>query len=149
MKYFKFLLINIVAFSSLFFLFSLLFPSQVVTSKTISINETKRAVIEKINNTGGWKTWNRFVKEGVVKNNTLNNSDTLLFSSVTNSSEIISNFVIYAEPTNSVLVNWAVIQKLPWYKPFKKFSAMILSKNVAAVMDTSLTNLKVQIEAGK
>jgi hypothetical protein len=149
MKHFKFLLINIVAFSLLFFLFSLLFPSQVVTSKTVSVNKSKGAVIEKLNNTSGWKTWNGFVKEGAVKNNTLNNSDTMLFSLVTNNREMISNFIIYAEPTNSVLVNWAVIQKLPWYKPWKKFSAMILSKNVAAVMDTSLTNLKLQIEAGK
>ena len=149
MKYFKFLLINIVAFSLLFFLFSLLFPSQVVTSKTVSINESKGAVIEKLNNTDDWKTWNRFVKEGTVKNNTLNNRDTLLFYSITNNREIISNFIIYAEPTNSVLVNWAVIEKLPWYKPWNKFSAMILSKNVAAVMDTSLNNLKIQIEAGK
>ena len=149
MKHFKFLLINIVAFSLLFFLFSLLFPSQVVTSKTVSINKSKGAVIEKLNNTAGWKTWNRFVNEGTVKNNTLNISDTLLFSSHTSNSEMISNFIIYAEPTNSVLVNWAVVQKLPWYKPWKKFSAMILSKNVAAVMDTSLTNLKMQIEGGQ
>ncbi len=149
MKYFKFLLINIIAFSLLFFLFSLLFPSQVVTSKTVSINKNKGAVIEKLNNTGDWKTWNRFVNEGTVKNNTLNNSDTMLFSLITNNREMISNFIVYPEPTNSVLVNWAIIQKLPWYKPWKKFSAMILSKNVAAVMDTSLTKLKMQVEAGK
>ena len=149
MKHFKFLLINIVAFSLLFFLFSLLFPSQVVTSKTVSINKSKGAVIEKLNNTAGWKTWNRFVNEGTVKNNTLNISDTLLFSSHTSNSEMISNFIIYAEPTNSVLVNWAIVEKLPWYKPWKKFSAMVLNKQIAAAMDTSLNNFKTQIEAIK
>ena len=37
MKHFKFLIINIVAFGSLFFLISLLFPGHVVTAKTVSI----------------------------------------------------------------------------------------------------------------
>ncbi|MGF2414184.1 MAG: hypothetical protein ACQUYJ_17765, partial [Ferruginibacter sp.] len=60
-----------------------------------------------------------------------------------------SQFNIYQEQTNAVLLNWALIEKLPWYKPWKKFSAMVLSKQVAVVMDSSLNNLKMQIESGK
>jgi len=66
-----------------------------------------------------------------------------------NHDQLKTQFNIYQEQTNSVLLSWALIEKLPWYKPWKKFSAMILSKEVAAVMDSSLNSFKTQIEAGK
>ena len=80
MKYFKFLLINIVAFSTLFFLFSLLFPGQVVTSKTVSLTVEKEKLVEKLNDTSDWKQWNRFINGNAVQNNAGNNNDTLIFS---------------------------------------------------------------------
>jgi hypothetical protein len=149
MKHFKFLLINVVAFGLLFFLFSLLFPSQVVTSKTVSITGSKQAVVEKLTNTANWKQWNTFNNNNNVKNNSQNNSDTIIFLLANNANEISSNFVLYIEQTNAILLNWAIVEKLPWYKPWKKFSAMVLNKQVAAAMDTSLNNFKVQIEAVK
>ncbi|NOT94618.1 hypothetical protein [Ferruginibacter sp.] len=150
MKHFKFLLINIVAFSFLFFLMSLLFPGQVVTSKTVSITVSKEKVTEKLNNISNWKAWNGFVAGNAVKSNTGNNSDTLIFTFENNHQDVLqSQFNIYQEQTNAVLLNWALIEKLPWYKPWKKFSAMVLSKQVAVVMDSSLNNLKMQIESGK
>ena len=149
MKYFKFILINVIAFGMLFFLFSLLFPSQVVTSATVSVAATKNVVTKKINNTSDWPIWNALAKNGIINNNTRPGSDTMLYIIENNNRKVEANFIIYQEQTNSVLVNWAVVEKLPWYKPWKKFRAMILSKNMAAVMDTSLNNLKTQIEAGK
>ena len=149
MKYFKFILINVIAFGMLFFLFSLLFPSQVVTSATVSVAAAKNVVKKKINNTSDWPIWNALAKNGIINNNTRPGSDTMLYIIENNNRKVEANFIIYQEQTNSVLVNWAVVEKLPWYKPWKKFRAMILSKNMAAVMDTSLNNLKTQIEAGK
>ena len=149
MKYFKFILINVIAFGMLFFLFSLLFPSQVVTSATVSVAATKNVVTKKINNTSDWPIWNALAKNGIINNNTRPGSDTMLYIIENNNRKVEANFIIYQEQTNSVLVNWAVVEKLPWYKPWKKFSAMILSKNMAAVMDTSLNKLKTQLEAEK
>jgi hypothetical protein len=150
MKYFKFLLINIIAFSSLLFLFSLLFPSQVVTSKTVSITSTKEKVKEKLCNTAYWKNWNVFIKESSVERNMLYNSDTMYFSFENNGHKITNTqFVIYQEQAASVLINWTLTEKLPWYQPWKKFSAMVSNKQVAAVMETSLNNLKAQVEAVK
>jgi hypothetical protein len=150
MKYFKFLLINIIAFSSLFFLFSLLFPSQVVTSKAVSITSTKENVREKLSNTTDWKNWNVFIKESGVAKNVMGNSDTLYFSFESSGHKITNTqFVIYQEQTASVLVNWNLIEKLPWYQPWKKFAAMVSNKQVAAAMETSLNNFKVQAEAAK
>jgi hypothetical protein len=150
MKYFKFLLINIIAFSLLFFLFSLLFPSQVVTSKAVSINGTNQKVKEKLNNTAGWKNWNVFIKENEVVKEVISTNDTLYFSFESSGHKITNTqFVIYQEQTASVLVNWTLTEKLPWYQPWKKFAAMVSNKQVAAAMETSLNNFKAQAEAVK
>lgn len=134
----------------LFFLFSLLFPGQVVTSKTVSIAAEKQKLVNKLNDTSNWKQWNRFINGNAVESDAGNNSDTLIFSFENNHHDKLqSQFSIYPEQTNSVLLNWALIEKLPWYKPWKKFSAMVLSKQVAAVMDSSLNIFKTQAEATK
>jgi hypothetical protein len=63
--------------------------------------------------------------------------------------QLRSHYILYQEQANAVMLNWALIEKLPWYKPWKKFSAMVTSKEVAAVMDSSLNTFKGQIEAAK
>lgn len=150
MKHFKFILINIVAFGGLFFLISLLFPGQLVTSKTITIAVSKEKIATKINNTTDWKSWNGFVVGSTVSTHTTNNTDSLVFSFQNKgNNQVRSHFILYQQLPNAVMVNWALIEKLPWYKPWKKFSAMVLSKEVAAVMDSSLNTFKTQIEAAK
>lgn len=150
MKYFKFLLINIIAFSALFFLISLLFPGQLATSKSISLAADKEKVFSKLNNTAAWKDWNGFVAGSAVSSTNTSKGDSLSFSFENRNHDLLrTQFNIYQEQTNSVLLSWVLIEKLPWYKPWKKFSAMVLSKEVAAVMDSSLNSFKMQVEAGK
>lgn len=149
MKHFKFLLINIVAFFLLFFLFSLLFPGQVVTAKTVTVIATKEKVLKKINDTSGWKQWNSFAYTDIEKTASGNNGDSVVFVFKNhNLQQLKTQFNIYQDQ-NAVLVNWALIEKLPWYKPWRKFSAMIVNKEVAAVMDTSLNTFKTQAESIK
>lgn len=150
MKHFKFLLINIVAFSGLFFFISLLFPGQLVTSKTVSVNVNKEAAAAKIINTGSWNTWNSFAGSNDITTHNTGNADSLVFSFTNNShNNMLAHFILYQDKANAVMVNWALIEKLPWYKPWKKFSAMVVSKEVAAVMDSSLNTFKTQLESGK
>ncbi len=147
MKYFKFLIINIIAFATLFFLFSLLFPGQVITSKTVTINVNKQKVKEKIAAIENWKNWNSFLKNIEADKNNLTQTDTVYFIAQNNNEEKWqTQFIFFAEQENTTLLNWAITQKLPWYQPWKKFSAMVLNKEVAAIMDTSLNNFKTQIE---
>jgi hypothetical protein len=149
MKHFKFFLINIVAFFLLFFLFSLLFPGQVVTAKTVSVRASKERVLNKINDTSGWKQWNSFAYSDIIKTASGNNGDSIVFAFKNyNRQTLKSQFNIYQDQ-NAVLVNWALIEKLPWYKPWRKFAAMIVNKEVAAVMDTSLNLFKLQAELVK
>jgi len=150
MKHFKFLVINIVAFGSLFFLFSLLFPGQVVTAKTVSITSSKEKVLAKLNNTSQWKEWNGFVAGNTVIAGANNNGDTLSFSIENKNHNLLhTHFNIQQEPTNTILLNCALVETLPWYKPWRKFSAMVLNKDVASAMDSSLNNFKLQVEAAK
>jgi len=151
MKYFKFFIINVIAFSLLFFLISLLFPSQVVITKTAAIAGTKEKVKEKLSNTADWKNWNQFINGDAVEKNNQKASDTmLLFSFRNNGDELLtSQFNFYNSDSSSVLLNWSLIEKLPWYKPWKKFKAMVLNKEMAAVMDTSLNTFKAQVEMAK
>ncbi len=147
MKYFKFILLNIVAFGSLLFLISLIFPSQLVTSKTISIRSSKEKVKEKILATSEWKNWNDLVKDISENRQNLDLRDTFSFS-VENNNHLILNaqFSVYNEQTNSVLLNWSLVEKLPWYKPWKKFSALVINKHLATTMESSLNNFKDQLE---
>lgn len=149
MKHFKFFVINVIAFSILLMLFSLLFPSRVVTTKTILINAGKDKVIEKLNTTNEWENWNRFVVQNTVMPNPGTTGDSLVFTFENrNNKKLQANFYIYTE-INTLLLNWALIEKLPWYMPWRKFSAMVLNKDVAAAMDTSLNLFKSQVENQK
>jgi hypothetical protein len=151
MKHFKFLVINIIAFGSLFFLISLLFPGQVVTAKTVSIAAGKEKVLAKLNDTSHWKEWNLFVSDDAVTVSAGNNTDTLLSFSFENKNhqQLQTHFNIHQEPTNTILLNCAMVETLPWYKPWRKFSAMVLNKDIAAAMDSSLNNFKIQVETIK
>jgi len=150
MRHFKFLLINIVAFSFLFFVISLLFPGQVVTSKSILLGATKEKVAEKLNNTAGWKQWNVFDSDNTITANAGNTGDSLIFSFENDShNQLQSHFNLYQQQANAITLNWGLVEKLPWYKPWKKFSAMVLNKEIASAMDSSLNKFKTQVEAGK
>ena len=150
MKHFKFLIINIVAFGSLFFLISLLFPGHIVTAKTVSIAASKEKVLAKLNDTSHWKEWNAFVSDNTVTANIGTKNDTLSFSFENKNRNVLqTHFNIQQEPTNTILLNCALVETLPWYKPWRKFSAMVLNKDIAAAMDSSLNNFKVQVEAAK
>ncbi len=150
MKHFKFLVINIIAFSSLFFLLSLLFPGQVVTAKTMTLYTSKEKVLAKLKDVPHWKDWNAFVNGNTVQRDGGNNPDTMGFSFSNNNGELLhAQFSIHEDPTNTVLFNWALIEKLPWYMPWRKFRAMVVNKEMAAIMDSSLNNFKVQLEAAK
>ncbi|MBS1511373.1 MAG: hypothetical protein JST86_11070 [Bacteroidetes bacterium] len=146
MKYIKFLLLNIVAFGGLFFIISLLFPGQVVTSKTISINSTKEKIATKVQAIAQWPQWNLLSNNGSVSADAGNTADSLVFHLQNNNgSELMFRFTVYDQQNTRVL-NWDVVQQLPWYKPWRKFSAMVLNKDIANAIDSSLNIFKQQVE---
>ena len=148
MKYLKFALINLVVFGFLFFALSLLFPSRVVTSKTIAILAKPNQVAQVIKQTSLWKTWNLMAKDNQttaqVKN--ISGDSMLAVSLIRDGRELENHFNIQLLPGDSCLVNYSLLQQLPWYKPWVKMAALFTEGKYNQPVDQSLTNLKLYIE---
>lgn len=139
MKYFKFFLLNVIVFGTLFFLISLLFPSYVGVSKSISINSNRSKVANTI---AAFNTWNVYSGK---KNTILMQTDSLVkVQHNTINENLQSVFIIEGEQT--VNVSWGLQQKLKWYNPIQKFAAMVKEKTWIAGMDSSLNKLKTICE---
>lgn len=148
MKYIKFLIINIIAFSIFFLLFSLLFPSVVHTSKTINIGADEKKIAENIRNTDTWKRWNEFVRSDSVRVNLMNNStDTIITELVNNKGQKRrAIFIIINDHSDSTIVNWNLEERIRWYEPWKKFAAVLSESKYGYAMEISLGRLKKQME---
>jgi hypothetical protein len=135
MKYIKFALLNIIVFGGLLFLISLLFPSSVGVSKSISINSDRTKVANTI---VAFENWNVY---SATNNNFIVKTDSVLKVEHNSSyGNLQSLFVLEGE--NTVNVSWALQQQLKWYNPIQKFSAMVKEKTWIAGMDSSLYKLK-------
>jgi hypothetical protein len=139
MKYLKFFLLNAIVFGGLFFIISLLFPSTVGVSKSISINSDKNKVATAI---AAFDTWNVY---SAKQNNILIQTDSLVkVEHNTVNENLQSVFIIEGE--NVVNVSWGLQQKLKWYNPIQKFAAMVKEKTWISGMDSSLNKLKIICE---
>jgi hypothetical protein len=140
MKYIKFLSINIIVFGGLFFLISLLLPSSVGVSKSVSINSDRKKVAQQIAVLENWNVYSS------GNNVILLQTDSLL--KINHPSKGYGNLtsIFIVEGENTVNVSWALRQKLRWYVPWEKFAAMVKEKSWIAGMDSSLNKLKVLCE---
>lgn len=141
MRYIKFLLLNVFVFGGLFFFISLLLPSTVGVSKSVSINSDKKNVATQLNNFASWNVYSS------TNNQILLQTDSII--KVAHPSKYFGNLTsLYVlEGDNTVTVSWALQQKLRWYYPWEKFAAMVKEKTWMAGMDSSLNKLKVICEA--
>jgi hypothetical protein len=140
MKYVKFLVINIIVFGGLFFLISLLLPSSVGVSKSVSINSNKKKVAQQI---AALQNWNVYSSTTTT---ILEQSDSVI--KINHPSKGYGNLtsIFIVDGENTVNVSWALQQKLRWYLPWEKFAAMVKEKSWIAGMDSSLNKLKMLCE---
>jgi hypothetical protein len=140
MKYIKFLSINIIVFGGLFFLISLLLPSSVGVSKSVSINSDRKKVAQQI---VAFENWNVYSS---ANNTIVLQTDSLLKINHPSKGygDLTSVFIVEGE--NTINVSWALQQKLRWYLPWEKFAAMVKEKSWIAGMDSSLNKLKILCE---
>jgi hypothetical protein len=150
MKYIKFLLVNIVVFAVFFFLLSLLFPSKVSTSKTINVAAAQKNIAAKLQNIFNWKTWNEFVKENNIKPELVNNyGDSLITVNLmaADGKKLETVFGIVDSFADSTALNFQIIHRAKWYKPWEKFALLLSEKKFGLPMEMSLANFKKEIEA--
>ncbi|MFM2359885.1 MAG: hypothetical protein RLY16_1878 [Bacteroidota bacterium] len=148
MKYLKFALINLVVFGVLFFSLSLLFPSRVVTSKTIAIVAKPEQVSKILQQPQLWKKWNLMATDSQTTARVKNISgDTIIeVTLVRNGRALENHFNMQAVPGDSCIVNYSLLQQLPWYKPWVKMAALFTEGKYSQPVDQSLSNLKLLIE---
>jgi predicted PurR-regulated permease PerM len=144
MKYIKFLIINLIVFGMLFFCISLLLPSTVSVSKSVIINCKTAYAVNEVKAIQNWPTWNVYTSNN-NKVELANDSIVKVAHPSNASGNLLSTFFFANE--SATTVNWVLQQRLHWYNPIEKFSALLKEKTWITGMDSSLNKLKQICEA--
>jgi hypothetical protein len=164
MRILKLGLISLVAFSIIFYLFSLLIPSSVRISRAINIGVGKDTVSAYLADIRNWQHWNEMVRDSaeIVANSyerkrfkgrellvTLSDvsPDSLrMVWKHDNSKEIQSGFNLVQSLSDTTVTQWYFDFHLNWY-PWEKFGSIIFDQQLGPAMEKSLSNLKNQLES--
>ncbi len=168
----KSLLVVFFLLSIVIVIFSMLFPSQVVTSKWIMIGAQKKEVLAKLNNLDDWPSWNDILiqQENVQtykKDSILNKGDSITWGQSQQALNIIrfdsiridgldmdiqmgGNQSVHSGITlsvqkDSVLMSWYIIEKLKWY-PWEKIYGMMAADMKGPALQHSLSVFKEQLD---
>ncbi len=149
----------IVGFAVLIFLISLLMPSSVITSRSVTINAQPDSIMAQISDLNNWKNWHPFFKDNKSVSQV---GDTLKWDN--NKLYILgvgkNDVKIYIQNGNgrpdlnilkvssgdpSTTVEWNGINYLKWY-PWEKFSGIFLNSVVGPSYEKALAGLKNYLE---
>ena len=175
MRIVKPLLVGLFTLFLVFTGISLMFPSQVMTSKWVMVARDDSGVLAEIRDLRAWPSWNDLltgVSDMQVSQKT-SHSDTGSRISWTdprggsNSMTVTENnkngivtlvrlgderpfesgFSVQKRTTDSVQVVWFIIEKMKWY-PWEKFYGMMAAEMKGPLMQSSLDRLKMKLETG-
>jgi hypothetical protein len=136
MKYVKFFILNIVVFSTLFLIISLLLPTNIGTRTDFTIADVANdSLQQKIKNTMQWCLLAPNLKNVIAQNDSIIH----ITHQATNGTEYQSIFTFFKQDSGKI--SWTMQQRLEWYKPFAKFAAMVGEKNTATIMDSCVRRL--------
>ena len=151
---------------------SMLFPSEVVTSKWIMIGAQKKEVLAKLNNLDDWAAWNDILmqQENIKtykKDSTLNKGDSITWGQSQQAFNIIRfdsiridgldmdiqmggdqpvhSGITFSVQKDSVLMSWYIIEKLKWY-PWEKIYGMMAADMKGPALQHSLSVFKEQLD---
>ncbi|PHX73779.1 MAG: hypothetical protein CK547_06625 [Chitinophagaceae bacterium] len=151
---------------------SILFPSEVVTSKWIMIGAQKKEVLTKLNNIDDWAAWNDILiqQENIQtykKDSILNKGDSITWGQSQQALNIIRfdsirvdgldmdiqmggdqpvhSGITFSVQKDSVLMSWYIIEKLKWY-PWEKIYGMMAADMKGPALQHSLSVFKEQLD---
>lgn len=146
MQHFRFIIINILFFGGFFFLLSLLFPSQVHVSKTATIPVNRAEVQKQIADTTNWKSWNNLIQKGTFSGQILQEGDsTFQIKMILDGVQLTNRILMLPQSEQATLVNYTLIQSLPWYKPWQKLGALLTEGQWGRPVEASLENLSKRV----
>jgi hypothetical protein len=167
-RFYKPLFIGMTGLILVMLAFSVILPSQVMTSKWVRVAQEKDEVIRVLSDLHTWKEWNSLLTgaEGIKV------YDTLLIWRTPNGQEnsiklesveangvstpvslnqgkyINSGFSVEKRAADSVQVVWYIIEELKWY-PWEKFYGMMAADMKGPLMQQSLDQLKVYLNSSE
>ena len=151
---------------------SLLFPSEVVTSKWVMIGAQKKDVMTKLNDLDDWSSWNDILiqQENIQtykKDSILSKGDSITWGQTQPTLNIIRfdsiridgldmdiqmggdqpvhSGITFSVQKDSVLMSWYIIEKLKWY-PWEKIYGMMAADMKGPALQHSLTMFKEQLD---
>ncbi len=160
MRLIKLAIISVVGLFAVLTGISLLLPSQVRISRAIDISAPREKLLTRIYYVSAWRQWNKFIDSipySKLDNDGLQNeklaiditkrSDSLVTASwqQKNGGHFTSGFFIIPQSDNHFTLQWYFDFKLRWY-PWEKFQSIVYDQQLGPVMETSLNQLKEDIE---
>lgn len=160
MRLIKLAIISVIGLFAVLTGISLLLPSQVRISRAIDISAPREKLLTRIYYVSAWRQWNKFIDSipySKLDNDGLQNeklaiditkrSDSLVTASwqQKNGGHFTSGFFIIPQSDNHFTLQWYFDFKLRWY-PWEKFQSIVYDQQLGPVMETSLNQLKEDIE---
>jgi hypothetical protein len=156
MRFLKLIAISVIVLFIIATLVGLLFPSKVLVSRAIDIQQPAATILAAINNFQTWQFWiegandttfqlinsNSIMlgKTKVVKDSSTASS---VFTTwyVANGAKQKSSINIIASGNNASIVQWQFEQQLSWY-PWERFASMLSDKIIGTMMEKNLQLLQ-------
>jgi hypothetical protein len=160
MRFVKLAIISSIGLFAVLTGISLLLPSQVRISRAVDITAPKEKLLTRIYYVTTWRQWNKFIDSipyskldnDVLENETLaiaitQRSDNLVTAGwqQKNGRYFNSGFVLIPQANNQFTLQWYFDFKLRWY-PWEKFQSIVYDQQLGPVMETSLKQLKDEVE---
>jgi hypothetical protein len=153
-------------------LMSLLMPSKVMTSRSVSIHSSPQKIIDQVQDLNNWKNWHPVFKNeknivistpssGVNAYAEWTTGNKKNHLQITGISQAAVRFVLQRpgeneilhkieltnfRDSNSVQVDWSALTKLKWY-PWEKFSGIFVEKMTGPGYEAALNELKTFLES--
>lgn len=171
MRLLKSFFITILGFFLVITLVSLLMPSKVITTRTVSINAKASDVMAQIQNLNNWPNWHPLfsdpqfkimqTSDGKVATWSLNGETNKLHLISASHEQAVFHLISSGENTqenkisilqfkdsSAVQVEWSALTHLKWY-PWEKFSGIFVDKITGAGYEAALHELKTYLEITK
>lgn len=171
MRLLKSFLITILGFFLVITIVSLLMPSKVVTTRTVSMKATPAEVMQQVQNLNNWANWHPLFSdpqlrinqnpEGRIATWTLNgkanslqlvkaSTEQAVFHLTSSGQNAQENriSVLHYKDSGAVQVEWSALTQLKWY-PWEKFSGIFVDKITGAGYEAALNELKNYVEKAK
>ncbi len=162
MRLIKLGLISVVIFSAMIYIFSLFIPSRVRISRAINIGLAKDSLSRYIGDMRSWPQWNDMVKQqdslkGTFAERSYTGTslkidvlsvtpDSIRTRWQTGASEpVFSGFNLVQSLSDTTVAQWYFDFQLKWY-PWEKFGSIIFDKQLGPAMESSLDNLRKNLE---